>query len=81
MGTIEMGRCQHRYQLEHPPCPHDAPEGAETCVWHNTTIDKSSAYIQEVLRLAIAMSAGDLVEVDLAGLVWPRAKLDRKSVV
>ena len=75
-------RCKHQYSNgREEPCPHLVPAGAETCLWHNSTIVKSPDYVRELLSQASSANGGDLDDTKLNGLNWPEAPLLTRSLV
>ncbi len=70
-----MSDCAHPYDRERPACAQSAPGDAERCIWHNAEVDKTPAYVVELLKQAVQMSAGDCEGYHLEGLVWPGARL------
>ncbi len=75
-----MGICQHVYRDSHTPCPHLAPAGATTCIWHNPAVRKVDAYVHSLLIQADAAAQADLSEFTLAGLEWPKALLPLRKL-
>lgn len=70
-----MRPCDHHYDDDRVGCPHPAPDGAETCLWHNQQISKAAPYVRQLIEQANQRSGGDFEEAQLAGLAWPDAHL------
>ena len=67
--------CKHIYSNDHEWCDQPATPDSDYCVWHNPQLDKSDAYVSQLLSNVLDMIHGDLTEYQLAELDWPGATL------
>ena len=69
--------CKHIYSGDHEWCDQPATPDSDYCVWHNPDLDKSDAYVAQLLSSVLDLIHGDLTEFQLAELDWPGAELSR----
>lgn len=75
-----MGTCAHRYRESHTACPYTTVEGSNACLWHDGSVRKDDAYVPALLDSADIHGDGNLDEFQLAGLHWPEAQLQGRSL-
>jgi uncharacterized protein YjbI with pentapeptide repeats len=76
-----MAACTHPYQDAHASCPHLASADGGRCLWHSPSVEKSDAYVRDLLKQADLASQGDLTDFHLAGLHWPAAQLPQRILI